>query len=49
MFFFTKYSHLIFFYGEGGTRVSDFFTKDPNLKTFFLWGGGGGRWRGRGV
>ena len=25
----------------GGARVSDFFTKDPNL-IFFFWGGGGG-------
>ena len=24
----------------GGARVSDFFTKDPNL-IFFFWGGGG--------
>ena len=34
--------------GEGGwgARVSDFFSKDPNLKKIFFWGGGG--WRGSG-
>ena len=41
-----------FFFWGGGTRVSDFFTKNPNLKKkeilfFFVWGwvgGGGVRW-----
>ena len=40
---------MIFFWGGGGwgegTRVSDFFTKNPNLKKrfyFSLFGGGGG-------
>ena len=28
--------------GEGAPRESDFFTKNPNLKNFFLVGGGGG-------
>ena len=27
----------------GGTRVSNYFTKNLNLKNFFLLGGGGGR------
>ena len=44
MHFFTKYStSKIFFLGGGrGARVSEYFTKDPNLKKNFFWGGGGG-------
>ena len=25
----------------GGARVSEFFSKDPNQKRIFFWGGGG--------
>ena len=39
--------------GEGGTTVSEFFTKNPNLFKkiiiIFLGGDGGGRRRGRGA
>ena len=28
--------------GGVGNRLSDFFTKDPNLKAKYIWGGGGG-------
>ena len=53
-------NNIFFLAGEGGgggkARVSDFFTKNPNLKRkfFFFWGGGGGRGlggvrRGRGT
>ena len=38
---------MIFFWGGGGTRVSDLFTKNPNLKKrdfiFLCLGVGGGR------
>ena len=35
---------LYLFFGVGGTRESDFFTKNPNLKKVFFGGGteGGG-------
>ena len=36
--------------GGGGARLSDFFTKNPNLKYNVFWGcgGGGGRVMGGG-
>ena len=48
---------MIFWGGGRGTRVSDFFTKNPNLKKkkilfffvfFFFWEGGGGGGAGKG-
>ena len=60
VFYFTmnpkfKYKKKRFFFLGGGgggcgqgARVSDFFTKNPNLKYFFgeMWGGGGAYWLG---
>ena len=42
----ARVNDFFFFFGGEGTRVSDFFTKNPNLKNkrfyFSLFGGGGG-------
>ena len=48
LFFFFFFFFFFFIFWGGETRVSDFFTKNPNLKikTNFcvcVWGGGGAR------